>query len=398
MKHYGICPASCGEFVQGVMDRDEYLCSYAVDIYSTAEVEEKLENINIGPSKSRKAIEMVFRKFNLPIEESKNISLKIKSDIPVGKGMASSTADIGATIAATLGLIKKELPSEEIARLASAIEPTDSIYIEKNSIFNPLNGEVIKYLGNITNSRVVILEPNKTLNTMRIKGMASSTADIGATIAATLGLIKKELPSEEIARLASAIEPTDSIYIEKNSIFNPLNGEVIKYLGNITNSRVVILEPNKTLNTMRIRKTPNYKKIKMQNKDIIKISFNLLEDGIKNNNLYDIGKACTFSSLANENIHKKEGLEKIIEISKSYGAYGVNIAHSGTVVGILIDKSMNDTRLIELLRDAKLDSFYKKIYTSNIIDVGIRGQVHGIHQKSYDDRRKKFHNDTRDNR
>ncbi len=314
MKHYGICPASCGEFVQGVMDRDEYLCSYAVDIYSTAEVEEKLENINIGPSKSRKAIEMVFRKFNLPIEESKNISLKIKSDIPVGKGMASSTADIGATIAATLGLIKKELPSEEIARLASAIEPTDSIYIEKNSIFNPLNGEVIKYLGNITNSRVVILEPNKTLN------------------------------------------------------------------------------------TMRIRKTPNYKKIKMQNKDIIKISFNLLEDGIKNNNLYDIGKACTFSSLANENIHKKEGLEKIIEISKSYGAYGVNIAHSGTVVGILIDKSMNDTRLIELLRDAKLDSFYKKIYTSNIIDVGIRGQVHGIHQKSYDDRRKKFHNDTRDNR
>ena len=156
MKHYGICPASCGEFVQGVMDRDEYLCSYAVDIYSTAEVEEKLENINIGPSKSRKAIEMVFRKFNLPIEESKNISLKIKSDIPVGKGMASSTADIGATIAATLGLIKKELPSEEIARLASAIEPTDSIYIEKNSIFNPLNGEVIKYLGNTAEGKKIL--------------------------------------------------------------------------------------------------------------------------------------------------------------------------------------------------------------------------------------------------
>lgn len=45
--------------------------------------------------------------------------------------------------------------------------------------------------------------------------MASSTADIGATIGATLGLIKKELSSEEIAKLASTIEPTDSIYIEK---------------------------------------------------------------------------------------------------------------------------------------------------------------------------------------
>ena len=95
MKYYGICPASCGEFVQGVMDRAEYLCSYAVDLYSTAEVEEKLNNINLGPLKSRKAIEAVFKKFNIPVEESKNISLKIRSKIPVGKGMASSTADIG---------------------------------------------------------------------------------------------------------------------------------------------------------------------------------------------------------------------------------------------------------------------------------------------------------------
>lgn len=169
MKYYGICPASCGEFVQGVMDRAEYLCSYAVDLYSTAEVEEKLNNINLGPLKSRKAIEAVFKKFNIPVEESKNISLKIRSKIPVGKGMASSTADIGATIGATLGLIKKELSSEEIAKLASTIEPTDSIYIEKNSIFNPLNGEVIRYLGNVKDLRVVILEPNSTLNTMRIR-------------------------------------------------------------------------------------------------------------------------------------------------------------------------------------------------------------------------------------
>ena len=277
MKYYGICPASCGEFVQGVMDRAEYLCSYAVDLYSTAEVEEKLNNINLGPLKSRKAIEAVFKKFNIPVEESKNISLKIRSKIPVGKGMASSTADIGATIGATLGLIKKELSSEEIAKLASTIEPTDSIYIEKNSIFNPLNGEVIRYLGNV-----------------------------------------KDL-------------------------------------------RVVILEPNSTLNTMRIRKTPNYKKIKTQNKEIIKISFSLLEEGIKSNDMHKI-------------IHKKEGLEKIIEISKNYGAYGVNVAHSGTVVGILIDKSMNDTRLIELLKNERLDSVYKKMYTSNIIDGGIRGE------------------------
>lgn len=291
MKHYGICPASCGEFVQGILEKEEYLSSYAIDLYSTAIVEEKINDINMGPSKSRTAIEKVFERFNLPIKESKNISLNIYSKIPVGKGMASSSADIGATIVATLNLINKDLSSEEISKIASTIEPTDSTYIQKNVIFNPLNGEVVKYLGNIKNSKVVILEPNKTLN------------------------------------------------------------------------------------TMKIRNIPNYKEIKFKNKEIISEAFYLLEEGIKNNDLYLVGRAATLSSLANENIDKKQGLKEIIEISQNYGAYGVNIAHSGTVIGILIDKSMNDKKLIELLKEYKIDSVYKNIYTSNIIDGGIRREL-----------------------
>ncbi|MEG1311110.1 MAG: cobalamin biosynthesis protein [Romboutsia sp.] len=291
MKSYGICPASCGEFVQGILDKEEYLSSYAIDLYSISEVKEKMNDINIGPSKSRKAIEKVFERFKLPIKESKNISLNINSKIPVGKGMASSTADIGATIVATLGLIQKNLSSEEISKIASTIEPTDSIYIEKNSIFNPLSGEVIKYLGNIKNSKVIILEPTKTLN------------------------------------------------------------------------------------TMKIRNTPNYNKIKIENKDIINEAFYILEEGIKNNDLKLVGQACTLSSLANENIDRKEGLREIIEIAQNYGAYGVNIAHSGTVIGILMDQNMNDKRLIKLLKQYNINSVYKKIYTSNIIDGGIRREL-----------------------
>lgn len=288
MKYYGICPSSCGEFVQGIINDEEYLSSYAIDKYSIVTLEEKIKDISIGPKKSRKAIEVVFKLFNLPIEESKNISLKINSDIPIGKGMSSSTADIGATIMATLQLIGENLSSEEISKLATNIEPTDSLYIEENSIFNPLNGEVIKYLGKIRNAKVIVLEPKTTLNT-------------------------------EI-----------------------------------------------------IRKTPDYKNIKLENKEIVSEAFYLLEEGIRQNNLYTIGKACTLSSLANENIHEKQGIRKIIEISQKYGAYGVNVAHSGTVVGILIDDYMNDLRLIDLLKQSNLQKFYSKMYTHKIIDTGIR--------------------------
>ncbi|ENY8963868.1 cobalamin biosynthesis protein [Clostridioides difficile] len=291
MKSYGICPASCGEFVQGIIDDEEYLCSYAIDMYSKVYIEEKLVDINLGRYKSRLAIEKVFEKFNLPKKYTKNISLNINSKIPVGKGMASSTADIGATIKATLSLIDKDLSSEEISKLAAEIEPTDSIFIDKNSIFNPLNGAVIKYLGNLTNAKVVILEPNKVLDTMKI----------------------------------------------------------------------------------RLRQ--DYNKLKVENKEVIKKSFALLEEGLKKNNLSLVGEACTLSSLANENIEKKEYLNEIIKISKKYGAYGVNIAHSGTVVGILIDKFMNDKKMIDALCESNINSVYNKIYTQNIINGGIKGEI-----------------------
>lgn len=283
MKSYGICPASCGEFVQGFLDKEEYLSSYAIDMFSIATLEEKKENINLGPKKSRKAIEKVFERFNIPLDECKNISLEINSNIPVGKGMASSTADIGATIRATLSILNKKLSNEEISCIASEIEPTDSILLYKNSIFNPINGRVKKYL---------------------------STLDNGS---------------------------------------------------------VIILEPNDILETSRIRSNPNYLDIKLENKSIINKSFNLLEKGLREKDLKLIGKACTLSSLANENIHKKPYLNEIIEISNKMGAYGVNIAHSGTVIGILIDNKMDHERIISHLKECSLDDYYTKIHLSKII-------------------------------
>lgn len=288
MKFYGVCPASCGEFVQGVLDNEEYLSSYAINLFSVATLEEGKEIIHKGPSKSRRAMELVFEKFGLPVDETKNISLNIKSQIPVGKGMASSTADIGATIKATLSMLNKTLTGEEISKLAVKIEATDSLLLNQHSIFNPL------------------------------------TADIK------------------------------------------------KYLGGINDAKVVILEPDDILDTKSIRMTPNYKMYKMQNKEIIKKSFELLDEGLAKNDLNLIGKACTYSGLANENIHKKPFLEKIIDISDKYGCYGVNIAHSGTVIGILMHKEMDDIKLIEHLRGTEMSKYYKKIYTSDIIDGKVR--------------------------
>lgn len=291
MKFHGVCPASCGEFVQGVLDNEEYLSSYAINLFSVATLEESREVIKNGPKKSRRAMELVFERFNIPVEDSEKISLNIKSQIPVGKGMASSTADIGATIKATLSMLDKTLTGEEMSKLAVQIEATDSLLLSSHSIFNPLTADVKKYLSGIDDVKVIILEPNDILD------------------------------------------------------------------------------------TKSIRMTPNYKIYKMENRDIIKRSFELLDEGLAKKDMNLVGQACTSSGLANENIHKKPYLKEIIQIGDKFGCYGVNIAHSGTVIGILMHREMDDKRIIEHLRETEISSYYKKIYTSDILDGKIREEV-----------------------
>ena len=48
-----------------------------------------------------------------------------------------------------------------------------------------------------------------------------------------------------------------------------------------------------------------------------------------------IAKAATYSAKVNQNIIYKEHLADLWQINKDCGALGVNVAHSGTVAGVL---------------------------------------------------------------
>lgn len=306
MKGYAKCPASCGEFVQGMIGNEEYLCSYAVNLFSEVYLEERKDGeeedltervkgtkkkIYIrNVKKSRLAIRKVFEKYDIPVDTLKNISVKIISEVPVSKGMGSSTADIGAAIGAALNLIGKEM--------------------------NP----------------------------------------------------------EEIAEIAASIEPTDSIFMNENVIFNPVKGKVKEKLGYIDEMKVLLLEPNKYLNTVDLRKNRMYREAKMRNREIIENSFKMLKTGFTKKDMEMIGRACTASSLANENICKKEYLKEIIDVSNNYGGFGVNVAHSGTIVGILVDKDFDCTNMISELKNRKIDKVYSDMYTLDIIRGGIRNE------------------------
>ena len=61
----------------------------------------------------------------------------------------------------------------------------------------------------------------------------------------------------------------------------------------------------------------------------------LIEDGIRCSDPVRIGKGATRSALANQQVLFKPRLEEVLELSEQVGAVVVNVAHSGTVIGML---------------------------------------------------------------
>lgn len=290
-KGYGSCPGACGELVQGYIGKNEYISSYCVDLYSRAIISEKKSNKkNSSPRKSKsiEASALVFEHFGIDKSQVENIHISIRSNIPIGKGMASSTADIGACIMATLDYLDEEMSSDEISRLVARIEATDSIFYPEVCIFDPINGE------------------------------------------------------------------------RKDS------------LGYIPYKKVLILEPENRINTMKIRGDREYYKLLRENRSITQKSFEMIRDGIKKQDKDLLRRACENSALANESIKKTPYLRQLIKLSRECDYGFLNISHTGTVVGISIDEETDTERLIHEIKNSEISSVYKKQYIRSIVRGGLR--------------------------
>ncbi|WXR60824.1 cobalamin biosynthesis protein [Peptostreptococcaceae bacterium AGR-M142] len=172
MIYYAKSYGTCGEFVQGNIDDCEYISSYKIDRYSYAFLEEQNSNefiYDLRYQKSIQAINKVLDYFNLDKGILKDLSLKIHSNIKIGKGMSSSSADITASIYAILNYLNKELDYNTLSKLICEIEPSDPVYMNQNIIFDSINGNIKEYLGCIDGFKVILLEPKNTFDTLNLR-------------------------------------------------------------------------------------------------------------------------------------------------------------------------------------------------------------------------------------
>ncbi len=255
-------PGSCGELAQGIIGGKNFLITCPINLYSevTVNSHKSITQLSVGS----KVISTI-QKTTHYLQISDNFTVTVKSELPIGKGMASSSADISATC----------------------------------------------------------------------QGIALSAG--------------KLLLPDDIANIALSIEPTDGIFYPGIVLFDHVKGHIRQYLGNAIPMYIAIFDVGGEIDTLHFNQRSDLEKLNQANELQVQKALNLIVEGLAKKDAALLGKGTTLSALANQTILFKPHLEEMINISLSWGAVGVNIAHSGTVVGVLfpMNKLINCLPCIE---------------------------------------------------
>lgn len=170
----------------------------------------------------------------------------------------------------------------------------------------------------------------------RSKGMASSTADASCALAAVSACLGLQLDEDEVARLLTAVEPSDCTNFSGVAHLNFLNGELIERLPAPRDLRVLIVDCGGEVETVHFERA-RARAIYARHADRLRAALALLKQGLCKGCNRSVGAAATESSALSQLILPKQGFAELLALAAEWNLVGINCAHSGTVLGLLYE-------------------------------------------------------------
>lgn len=213
-------PGSCGELLQGCLEGQPFLVTCPVDLYAEAVVLSGHPGLRrgLGP-KALMALEKTLAHFGVP---SFPHGITLRSDLPQGKGMASSSADIAAVACAAAAALGKALAPDELARIAAQIEPTDGIFYEGVVAFRHRDGICREALGVAPSMRIAVFDCGGEVDTLcfnRRDDLAALQQEIAPEIASALALLRRGVAEKSPALIGEAA--TASARLNQRILYKP---------------------------------------------------------------------------------------------------------------------------------------------------------------------------------
>lgn len=170
-------PGTCGEWIQTYdhASQKECLVSLPINRYNemTFSFEKpKTQRVKRGGllPKSEQALLRIGDFIGLSPKEMDMIQIQSQCrSLAIGKGMASSTADLMSIFMGVSALFDKELRSDELLALCCEIEPTDGTMFSGWSLIDHLEGRVMEHFPKILPCEILLLSPGADFDTLSLR-------------------------------------------------------------------------------------------------------------------------------------------------------------------------------------------------------------------------------------
>lgn len=170
-------PGSCGELLQGWHAGEPFLVTCPIARYTTVRASATLPGLVGLGEKARRALQLYLREAGI---EKFPFGMQLTSELPRGKGMASSSADIAAVLAAGSLALGQPLAPEAILHLAVQVEPTDAVFLPGIVCLNQVTGRVQRVYSNLSHPYLTIFDTGGTVDTADCHACAAKAEERGS--------------------------------------------------------------------------------------------------------------------------------------------------------------------------------------------------------------------------
>lgn len=216
------CPGTCGEWVQGAKNGIPFLIGCPVNRFVEAgakiwipgrNANEEVEssdlrgwkwNLPEGKEKTRLGLDKFAKWHSLPPFKGQ---VDLLSELPTGKGMASSTADMIAAMVAVAYSFQIAWDPKNLARLVLEVEPTDPVMFEGITEFAHQDGSYIKSLGSSLPAHLLMMDWGGSLDTQSFnawQGLSAHYRKNESEIRAALSLFYEGMEKGDLEKVAHA--------------------------------------------------------------------------------------------------------------------------------------------------------------------------------------------------
>lgn len=214
-----LAPATCGELMQGCLDGQDFLVNCPIDRYAMANVcatespgfklhqAGKFGKVQHALDLLDELIAQSDQFFHRPVDIRRpGLEMRLHSDIPRGKGMASSSADLAAALTAACDSYDISLSPQQLSSLIARVEPSDHVHLSGISHVDHLGGAIFDSLPAPDDLSVLVVDCGGEVDTVEFDREHARRVykQEQSTLSNALQMLKQGLLQRDPTRVAIA--------------------------------------------------------------------------------------------------------------------------------------------------------------------------------------------------